>query len=91
VVGEACRTISELHILEEVSLEANIRELAPGVHDAKIEMTKVQFELNLKIIDLELKPQPSTPLEAREKCEVVVKDVVVVVDAIMVDYTTLFE
>ena len=59
--------------------------------NARTVLDKVQFELNLKITDLELKPQPSTPLEAREQCEAVVKDVVIVVDAIMVDYTALFE
>lgn len=66
VVATACRTILELHIPEEAPVEANIQKLDAGVRDSKTEMAKAQFELNLKIIDLELKTQPSTPPEVKE-------------------------
>ena len=32
-------------------------------------MTKVQLELNLQIVELRLKVQPSTPSEVREQCD----------------------
>lgn len=91
MVAEACRTVSELHIPEEAPLEAKIRKLAAGVRNAKIEVARVQFELNMKITELELKSQPSTPLEVREQREVVVKDAIANIDAAVVDCTMLFE
>jgi len=74
-----------------VSLEAKIKKLVAGVHDAKIEVARFQFELNLKIIELEFKSHPMTPLEVREHREAIVKDGLATVDAAVVDYTTLFE
>lgn len=66
VVAEACRTILELHILEEAPFQAKIQKLAIGLRDTRIEMAKVQFELNLKIGEIELRAQPSTPPEVKE-------------------------
>lgn len=48
-------------------------------------MSKVQFELNLKITKLELKSQPLTPPEVREQHEAAIKDAVATVDAMVVD------
>lgn len=45
----------------------------------------------MKITELELKSQPSTPLEVREQCEDDVKDGITTVDVVVVDCTTLFE
>lgn len=42
-VVEVCRTIQELHILEQAPMEAKIWKLAISVRDAWIEMDKVQF------------------------------------------------
>lgn len=47
--------------------------------------------MNLKIIELELKSQPSTLLEVREQREAAIKDGVATVDTAMVDFTVLFE
>lgn len=47
-------------------MEAKIRKLATGVHEMKTKVAKVQFELNLKIIELDLNSQPSTPPKVRE-------------------------
>ena len=44
-VEKACRTVPELHIPEEAPLEAKIRKLVVGIHDAKAEVARVQFEL----------------------------------------------
>ena len=38
-----------------------------GAHEAREEMTKVQLELNLQIVELRLKAQPSTPPEIEEQ------------------------
>lgn len=49
------------------------------------------MELNLKMAELQLKAQPSTPPEIREQQELAVKDVVAVMENIVKDCTTLFE
>lgn len=55
MVIEACRTIPKMHIPEKASLEENIQKFATGVNNARTKMANVQFELNLKITELELK------------------------------------
>ena len=47
--------------------------------------------MNLKITELELRVQPSTPPKVREQHETVVKDVIVAVNTVMKDYVALFE
>lgn len=91
MVVEACKIVPELHILEEAPLGAKIKKLVVSVYDAKTEVAKVQFALNLKITELELKLQPSTSLEVREHREAIVKDGVAAVDATVVDCTALFD
>ena len=61
------------------------------MHDTKTEVARVQFKLNLKITEMELKSQPSTPPEVREEREVVVKEGVAMVDAVVVDCVVLFK
>lgn len=84
-----CRTILELHIHEGAPMEANIWKLVAGVRDAQIEIAKVQFELNLKITEIKLRAQPSTPPEVREQCEVAVKNAVAAVDTTVEDFIVL--
>jgi len=60
---EACKTVPELHILDDAQLEAKIRKLATDVREAKEKVRRVTFEFNLKIAKLQLKLQPTTPLE----------------------------
>lgn len=74
LVAEAYITVPELHIPEEASLEAKIQKLGTSMRDAKTKMAKVQLELILKITELELKSQPSSPPEVREHCVSIVKD-----------------
>lgn len=57
----------ELHIPDDAQLEAKIRKLASGVHEAKVEVGQVQFELNKNITELQLKLQPTTMLEVWEQ------------------------
>ena len=47
-VAEACRTVLEFHIHEELPLEAKIWKLAMGIYDAKAKVARVQFELNME-------------------------------------------
>jgi len=91
VVPEACRSVPELGIPEDEPMDVRIRKLTAGVHEARTELEKVQFELNLKIVELELKAQPSTLPEVREQRDTTVKDIVVVVDSAVKDCTALFE
>jgi len=51
----------------------------------------VQLELNLQIVDLQLKAQPSAPPKVKEQCATVVKEAIVVVDSAVADCTQLFE
>ena len=68
VIDDACQSIQELAIPENMLAEARIHRVAVGVCEAREEMTKVQLELNIQIIELRLKVQPSTPSEVREQC-----------------------
>lgn len=54
MIAKACRTMPELNILEEAPLEAKIQKLAAGICDSKVEVASVQFELNMKIIEVDL-------------------------------------
>lgn len=65
MVIEACRIVPKFHIPEDAQLETKIWKLVAGIRDAKEEVTTVQFELNRKITELQLKSQPSTPPEVR--------------------------
>jgi len=49
------------------------------------------LELNLKIVELQLKALPSTLLEIREQCESTMKYVIVVIDNAVKDCTSLFK
>lgn len=91
MVVEACWTVPELNIIEDALVDARLRKLVAGVHKAWIELAKVQFELNLKIIELELRAQTSSPPEVREQCETIVKDAIIAVDTAVKDCTTLIE
>jgi len=66
MVDDTCRSILELAILEDLLVKVQINRLATRVHKAREEMTKVQLELNLQIIELRLEVQPSTPPKVRE-------------------------
>lgn len=80
-----------MHIPKEAPLKAKIKKLVAGVRDARREVARVQFELNLKITKLEVGSQPSTLPEGREQHEATIKDIIATVDVVVVDCTTLFE
>lgn len=90
-IAEACKTIPKLYIPKEESLEAKIRKFYASACDAKTEVEKVQFELNLRIIEIKLKSQPSTPTEVKEQQEAIVKDGVVAIDVVAADCTALYQ
>ena len=79
------------NIPDEAHVEAKINKLVAGVYDVKAEVAKVYFEQNIKIMELELKSEPSNLLEVREQCEATVKNGIATVDTAIVDSTTLFE
>jgi len=55
-----------MDIVANLLVEVRIHNLASGVRDVREETTKVQLELNLQIVELQLKAQLSTSLEIRE-------------------------
>lgn len=81
----------ELAIQAEELVEARVRKLAAGVRDSREEMTKVQMELNLQMVELQLKVQPSTPLEVKEQRAVEITTIIAVVNSAVTYYTKLFE
>ena len=91
VVDEACCTVPELEIPKAELVEVWVWKLATGVRDTCIELERVQLELNLKIVELQLKPQPSTLPEIEEQHETAVKYMLATVESALKDYTTLFE
>jgi len=90
-VAEACRYVLELDIPDDEPVDVWIQKLTARVRNARIELAKVQFDLNLNIAELQLKAQPSTPLEVREKHKRDVEDAIVVVNNSVKECTTLFE
>ncbi len=54
-LSAACKIVSELHVPKEAPLEAKIRKLVVIICDAKEKVERFQFEMNMKIIELELK------------------------------------
>lgn len=49
------------------------------------------MELNLQIVELQLKPQPSTPPEVKEQCAIVITAAIAKVNNAVKDYIRLFE
>jgi len=68
VVEDSCRSVPELAVLTKLLVAERVHILAAGVHEAWEEMTKVQLEMNLQIIKMQLKVQPSTTPEFKEQC-----------------------
>jgi len=67
VIDEVFQSILELAIPADIPAKAHIHRLATGVREARELMKNVQLELNLQIVELQLKPQPSTPPEVRDQ------------------------
>jgi len=67
MVDDACQRALELAIAANLLVEVWIHNLASGVHDVREETIRVQLKLNLQIVELGLKVQPSTPLEIKEQ------------------------
>lgn len=67
-VEQACSSIPELVVPAVLLTAEQIHRLAARVHEAKEEMMKLQLELNLQIVELQLRAQPFTPPEVREQC-----------------------
>lgn len=53
----------EIHIPEDAQLEEKIENIIIGVCKAKVEASRVQFEINTKITKLQLKLQSTTMCE----------------------------
>ena len=67
-VDDACQCVPELSIPANLPTEVCIHYLSSGFRNTREEISRVQLEINLQIVDLWLKAQPSTPPEVREQC-----------------------
>jgi len=91
MVDDACQCIPELAIIVDLPVEVRIHSFSSGVRDAREETTKVQLELNLQIAKLQLKVQPSTPLEIREQCTNAITAGLEYIGNVMHDCTNMLE
>lgn len=90
-VDDACWCIPKLAIAVDLPPDVCIHSLETGVREAKEETKKVQLELNLQIVKLRLKAQPSTPLEIREQCASTIKIGMEEIGAALHNYTDVLE
>ncbi len=58
--------VPKLAIPEDAEVDEQVYKLAIGVRDARTELAKVQLELNLQIVELQLKAQPSNLTKVKE-------------------------
>ncbi len=72
-------------------MEVHICKLATRVSDARVEMARVQLELNLQVVELQLKAQPSTLPDIREHRTTIVITTMVVVESAVTNCMKLFE
>ena len=63
---QACSELPQLQILAEVTSVEKIQKLASLVKEWKEEIGKVCFNIQLKISEIQLKMQPTTPSEVKE-------------------------
>lgn len=68
-----------------------IKKLVTVVRETKAEVHWVQFELNMKITEMQLKMQPTTPSEMWEQRRAAIKEGMATLDATFADCLTLFE
>lgn len=52
VVAKACRFVAEMVVLDDEPVDVRIQKLAARVYDAITKLAKVQFDLNLNIVEL---------------------------------------
>jgi len=83
--------VLELHIPEDAQPKAKIQKLVSGAHEAKAEVVRVQFELNMRIMELQLKSQPSTPPKVKGQHRAAIKEGMATVDDTVVDCTAFFK
>jgi len=81
--------VLELAIHEEEPVKVCVRKLAIGVRSARTKIPRVQLELNLQIIELQLKAYPSTLPKVKEQHATIVTEEIVAVDSAVVDYNKL--
>lgn len=91
MLEEAYQIVPELTILADIPIEARIHRLTVGLREAWEEMTKLQLELNLHIIELRLKVQPSIPLEVIEQCASAITLGLEDIGSAIRDYTRMLE
>ena len=90
-VDEARWRILELSITAELPTEMQIHCLASGVRSAREETTGVQLELNLYIVELRMKVQPSTPSEVKEQRVSMIQTGVEEIGRAVQDYTGMLD
>lgn len=74
VIEQVSETVLELHIRDDAQAKMKFRKLAIVVCDAEDEVWGVTFEFQMQISKLNLKPQPTTPPEVRERGVIALKE-----------------
>lgn len=89
-MDEACHIVLEMDIPKAEPVEMRVQKIAMGMCNTRKKLAKIQMELNIKIIELQLKAQSSNLLEAMEHCMTTMADVIEVVASALMDCMTLF-
>lgn len=88
---QVCSELPELQIPAEATSTEKIHKLVAALKEPKEEIGKVWFELQLQILEFQMKLQQPTPPEVREQCKVAIKEDMTTMSATVKDYNHLFE
>ena len=89
-IDQACKFIPKLNILNDVEALAKVRKIVFVVRVSKEEVDKVTFDLQMKIDELQLKLQLTTPLEVWEQRGVAIKESMAQIDVTIQGCDQLF-
>lgn len=73
-IEQACKSVPELGIPDDVEALAKVKKLATVVCTSMEKVDKVIFDLRMQIDELQLNLQLTTPLEVREQMNVTIKE-----------------
>ena len=88
---EACSSTLEFVVSAILPIAENIHQLAAGVYKAQEEVANVQLELNLQIVELRLKAQPSTPPEVIEQHHCAIQSALEAIEHVVQDCMGLLD
>jgi len=83
--------LPELQIPTKVASVEKLQKLAATIKESKVEVGKVRFKLQMYITELQMRLQPTTPLEFYEQHEATIKVDMAPIETIVTYCSTIFE